>query len=263
MKFSIAINMTLTNYPIEDRIKIAAECGYDGVDVYMDHDSYDPEKLRKTAEECGIPIVSSGVNNCFCNTFDKSWSELKPVWQEAFTFAKACGSSAIAGLGGFKTGDFYDPKCLIIENVRRLSELAREYGITVMVEPINNVLEHRTAYLHTSAMGLEIVKTVDSPYVKLLYDFIHMESSEGNVLLNSTQNTDLIQMFHVVGIPRHDEPFHSPLDYPYLLQKIEEAGYDGFVCAEYAASYDPVRSARDVLAYLRSYRERNGKYETR
>ncbi len=258
MKFSIAINMTMTEYSIEDRIKIAAECGFDGVDVYMDHDTYDPEKLRKTAEECKTPIVSSGVNDCFHNTFDRHWSELAPVWKEAFEFATACGSRAIAGLGGFKTGDHYDPKCLIIENVKRLSELAREYEITVMVEPINNVLEHKTAYLHTSAMGLEIVKAVNSPYVKLLYDFIHLESAEGNVLLNSTQNVDLIQMFHVVGIPRHDEPFHSPLDYPYLLQKLEEAGYDGFVCAEYAASYNSVQSARDVLAYLRFYRERSG-----
>lgn len=260
MKISLAVNVALKSFPMEERLKKAKEAGYDGVDLYMDHDAYDPAELGKMSEKTGMRIMTTGVNKCFANTLNKRWDDIRPAWEEAIQFAKVCGAKGVAALGGFAVGDFEDPILVIMENCRRLADLAAKDDITIMLEPINNVLEHQTAYLHSSARGLEIVRALNHPYLKLLYDFIHLESSEGNVLLNSTRNVKDVYMFHVGGIPAHDEPFNSPLDYPYLLKKIEDTGFDGFVGCEYEPSYDEVQSVNDVIAYLKSYKTRETQY---
>ncbi len=260
MKFSLSVNVALAGYPMEDRIRMAADIGWDGVDVYMDHFDLDPVKLKKAADEGGIPIVSVGVNKCFENTLDRSWPQLEAAFTEAFEFAEICGAKAVPAIGGFKARAGYDPEPLFIENCKRLAELGAKYNKVVMVEPVNNTLEHQTASLYTSKVGADIVKAVNSPNLRLLFDFIHLESAEGNVLMNCQEYWDLVQMYHVVGIPAHDEPFHSPLDYPYLLAKIEKTGYQGFIGAEYAASYDSLQSAKDVLKYLKSYENRLDMY---
>jgi hydroxypyruvate isomerase len=255
LRFSLAINVALLEYDIYDRIRIAADIGYDGVDIYGDHTGMDGERLRKTAEDAGVSIVSPGLRDAFRMTLNLDHGTILPVWEEAFRFARACGSTGIVALGGTVSRIQAEPKKIIIENLRRLAPLAEEAGIFILLEPQNNVIEHRDVYLHSSALGFEILERVESPYVKLLFDFIHLQLSEGNVLQNSGNNLPMLGHFHCGGIPGHDEPFHSELDYPYILHKLDEAGFSGFLGAEYAPTYESIRSASDTLRYLKSYQK--------
>lgn len=263
MKFSLSINVALTEYPIEKRMKIASEIGYDAVDYYGILDECVVKELCEGRDKHGIPVNSATTINAFKNTLNKRWTDIEDAFKRTISFAKQADIKNIAVLGGFKRSDFDEPKMLIIENAKRLAELAEKENVTYLLEPINNTLEHETAYVHTSAMGSEIVNAVNSDNFKMLFDFVHLEAAEGNVLINATQNIPIINMFHVVGIPRHDEPFYSQLDYPYIINELEKAGFDGVIGAEYEPSYNSTQSAKDVLSYMKLYKMREDMYKTK
>jgi len=262
MKFTLSVNVALPGLPIEERIRIAAEAGYDGVDIYGILDGYDLGKAYEASQKYEIPLIACSADRAFETTLNKRWNVIEPAIKKTISCAKQLGMKRIAMLGGFKTSDFDDPKLLLLENTKRLAELGEKEDIIFMIEPINNVIEHQTAYLHSSAAGAEIVNAVYSDHIKLLFDFVHLETAEGNVLNNALAYKDIIDMFHVVGIPKHDEPFNSQLDYPYILSILAENGYDGYVGAEYEPSYDPETSVRDVLNYLKMYKTRKDCYRS-
>ena len=57
----------------------------------------------------------------------------------------------------------------------RYPELAEKNGITVVIEVLNSTYNHKGYYLDSSYVGFEIVKAVQSPSIKLLFDCYHMQ----------------------------------------------------------------------------------------
>ena len=49
--------------------------------------------------------------------------------------------------------------------------------------------------------GAEIVRAVNSPHVKLLYDIYHMQIMEGDVIATIRTNKDAIGHYHTGGVP--------------------------------------------------------------
>lgn len=253
IRFSLAINSLLQEYELPDRIKIAADAGYAGIDIYGDHDARDADRIAKAAAASGIEVVSTAMNDSFDHALNFSFGTIKPCWEEALAFARDCGAKGVITFGGRRGMPADAPKSLIIENLRRVAPMAEAAGLMILLEPLNNVFEHHNVYLNTSAMGFEILKCVDAQNCKLAYDCYHMQATEGNILYQLANNLEWLGHMHCVGLPKHDEPFHSELNYPYILAKLDELGYDGFVAAEYGPSYEPKQSIRDTLAYLSSY----------
>ena len=122
--------------------------------------------------------------------------------------------------------------------------------MTVNLEALNSLVDHKGYYLDSSAVGFEIVKCVGCDNIKLLYDIYHMQIMEGNIIENITRNIDLIGHIHAAGVPGRHEPHLGENDYRFILKAVEKAGYKGFFGLEYFPSYDSRQSLADVKKYL-------------
>ena len=69
-----------------------------------------------------------------------------------------------------------------------------------MIEPID-LLENPTIYLASVTDGFEIARAVNSPHVKVLYDFYHEQRSFGNLIEKLEQNIDWVGLVHVADVP--------------------------------------------------------------
>ena len=69
--------------------------------------------------------------------------------------------------------------------------------------------------------------------VRLQYDAYHMQRMEGNLLPTIAEHLDLIAHIQIADAPGRGEPGTGEIDYDYLLPKIDELGYDGWVGLEY------------------------------
>ncbi len=121
----------------------------------------------------------------------------------------------------------------IVDGLKVAAEIVEKAGITLCLEPLNILVNHRGYYLYTSAEGFQIIDEVGSPNVRLLYDIYHQQITEGNLIATITANIDKIQHFHVADVPGRHEPGTGEINYRNVFKSISESGYDGFVGLEF------------------------------
>jgi len=114
--------------------------------------------------------------------------------------------------------------------------VAEDGGITLVVEPLNLLVDHAGYYLSTSAEGFQIVEEVGSPAVKLLFDIYHQQITEGNLTRNICDTIDKIGHFHVANNPGRHEPALGEIDYAYLFGRIAQCGYSKYLGLEFSPS---------------------------
>ncbi|MGM7722774.1 TIM barrel protein [Metabacillus sp. Hm71] len=110
----------------------------------------------------------------------------------------------------------------IVDGLRACVPFLKQSGITLVIEPLNTIVDHKGYYLDSAKEGFHIVEEVGSPYVKVLYDIYHMQIMEGNIISTITENIEKIGHFHVAGVPGRHEPYIGELYYINILKAIEE-----------------------------------------
>ena len=114
-----------------------------------------------------------------------------------------------------------------MENLHLLAPAAEKAGITLLLEALNSLVDHKGYFLDTATAGFEIVREVGHPSVRLLYDIYHMQIMQGNVIETVQRNIGLIGHFHAAGVPGRHEVFGGELDYRHILDAIAAAGDRG------------------------------------
>jgi hydroxypyruvate isomerase len=67
-----------------------------------------------------------------------------------------------------------------VAGLNRVKKLGEDHGVTICVELLNSKVNHPDYQGDRTAFGVAIVKAVDSPRVKLLYDIYPMQIMEGD-----------------------------------------------------------------------------------
>ncbi len=111
----------------------------------------------------------------------------------------------------------------ILSGLRRAAPLLEEAGVTLLVEPLNDVKDHKGYYLTDSLEGFALVEEVGSPRVRLLYDVYHQLHMGEDVLSRIEAHLPLIGHFHIAGFPDRDEKlFGGGFDYRALFALLRE-----------------------------------------
>jgi hydroxypyruvate isomerase len=132
---------------------------------------------------------------------------------------------------------------------------AEEKNVTICIEylnskglqaPVNSMFDHMS-------WGVEVVKRVASPRVKILYDIYHAQIMEGYIVQTLRDNIQYIGHIHTGGVPgRHELDETQELNYRFIAQTIAELKFAGFVTHEWspAPGNDPTASIKKVLAIM-------------
>jgi hydroxypyruvate isomerase len=102
----------------------------------------------------------------------------------------------------------------------------------IVHEPLNVLVNHAGYFLVTTEEAVRMIKAVDSPNCKILFDIYHQQISEGNVIRNLTENIDLIGHFHIGDNPGRNQPGTGELNYTNIFKAIEKTGYDRWLAFE-------------------------------
>jgi len=120
-------------------------------------------------------------------------------------------------------------------------------GITLALEPLNTIIDHKGYYLWQSSEAFEIINKVNSPHVKILYDIYHQQVMEGNIVNTITSNIEKICHFHSAGLPGRGELHDGELNYPFIFSKIDKAGYKGYIGLEYFPKQEPLENLSRII----------------
>lgn len=250
MKYSLCIEPVFENVPFYDRIKIAKDCGVDAVE-FWDPSVYDTKKIGAVAAQNNIPVAACCLNQAWTIRMNFPYDVVRKNVEKSINFGKDIGCSTFIGLSGELECKADSQKALLIENLKRVAELCEKEGVMIVMEALNSLYDHKGYYLDSSYIGFEIVKAVNSPSIKLLYDCYHMQLMEGNLINSIQTNISFVGHFHSAGVPGRHELHLGETNYPRVIRAAEAAGYQRYFGFEYWPTYDNAQSLQDVLAYAK------------
>jgi len=137
-----------------------------------------------------------------------------------------------------------------VTGLNKVKAFAEEHGVTVNLELLNSKVDHKDYQADHSAWGIEMVKRVNSPKVKLLFDIYHMQIMEGDIVRTIKANIAFFGHFHTGGNPgRHEIGAQQELNYAAIAQAIADTGYTGFVAHEFIpVNTPPIKGLEDAYA---------------
>jgi len=270
-KISVCAECFFTELPFEQRIKKIAEIGYKYIEFWHPEGTFngkevdfskpkDAKSLKKAAKDNGITIndfaFSAWDGSIGGNpTNEKDHPRYFEQIQEMLDFANAAGCKKGIVLSGLSQKGLSKEKMLA--NLRiayaKAVEKAKKAGVTLVLEPLNSLVDHAGYFFDGTAEAVKIIRDVNSPNLKLLYDVYHMQIMQGNIIDFIEKNIDIIGHFHSAGVPGRAELFDTEVNYPVIIKKIDKLGYNGCFGLEYFPKLDHTESLRKTLEYLKVY----------
>jgi hydroxypyruvate isomerase len=136
-----------------------------------------------------------------------------------------------------------------VEGLNRVKRIAEDHGVTVCIELLNSKVDHKDYQGDRTTYGVAIVKAVDSPRIKLLYDIYHMQIMEGDVIRTIRENRQYIAHFHTGGVPgRNELDDRQELNWRAVAQAIVDTGFSGYLAHEFRPTREPLASLREAVA---------------
>ena len=126
----------------------------------------------------------------------------------------------------------------------KIKAQAEDKGVTICMELLNSKVNHKDYMFDHMAWGVDVMRRVNSPRVKILYDIYHAQIMDGDIVRNIRDGFQWIGHFHTGGNPgRHDIDDTQELNYRFIMQAIADLNFTGFVGHEYspATGHDPIQ----------------------
>ncbi len=257
MKIDVCLETVFTDLPAAQRIALIADAGYRTVEFWFQSEE-SARAIRQACDQYGVAINNLVVNSPDGGTGGAPvhagdlHKYLERV-EEMITFAQAIDCHmGITCAGNEQPGLTRAQMHANLEQAYGLAaEIAAKRDFTLVVEPLNTHVDHAGYYLNSSDEAAEMIRAIDNPHLRLLFDVYHMQIMEGNLIAHIEKHIDIIGHFHSAGVPGRHEVFGSEINYPAVVQRIDALGYTGCVGLEYfPAMADHAASLRQTLAYL-------------
>jgi hydroxypyruvate isomerase len=249
-KFSLCIEPVLPQLDFYDRIPAAAELGFDAVE-FWNPTGKDIDRIARLAAQNKLSVSICCNKDPWKVRMNAPASAVVANIRESVQIAKGLGCPSLIVLSGDVDAHGGAQVDVLIDNLKRVVDVVTKENVTLNLEALNSLVDHKGYFLDSSYLGFEIVNSVGSDFIRLLYDVYHMQIMEGNIIDNVTRNINLIGHFHSAAVPGRHEHFNGENDYPNILEAIDAAGYDRFFGVEYWPTYDHTGSLVDVLKYLK------------
>jgi hydroxypyruvate isomerase len=132
--------------------------------------------------------------------------------------------------------------------LNKVKKIAEDNGVTICVELLNSKVNHRGYQGDHTQFGVDVVKAVASPRVKLLYDIYHMQIMDGDIIATIRREIGSIAHFHTGGVPgRHELDDTQELNWRGIAKAIVDLGYTGYFAHEFQPTRDPLTSLREAV----------------
>lgn len=247
---SVCIDAVFEGKSVEEAISTVAECGIGAIEFWGWWDR-DLDGIISAQKKHGLEIsacctkfislVDPALRNDYIEGLSQSIETAKQIGTEVL----------ISQVGDFREGiPREDQHQSLVDGLNETVPLLEDAGITLVIEPLNELVDHAGYYLIRSDEAFDIVDKVGSDRVKVVFDIYHQQISEGHLIKNITENIDKIGHFHAAGNPGRNELSRGEINYPRVFEAIRETGYLGYAGLEYWPVDDAAKGLSEVKGWF-------------
>ncbi len=250
LTYAVNVEMTWTNLPFLDRLRKVAEAGFSHYEFWPWRGK-NIEAIAKLNKELGlVPVQFTASPKRFDQgiTNPARRDEFVSDVKAAVEVAKVLGVKKICVVAGEETAGLSrdEQTRAVITALKAGAKVVEPAGITIILEPLNILVDHPKQLVVTSEQAAHVIRSVGSPNVKILFDIYHQQISEGNLSGNIRKYKDLIGYFQLADHPGRHEPGTGEIQYAHVLKLIHDLGYRDPIGLEMSPKDDPVAAFKAV-----------------
>ena len=119
--------------------------------------------------------------------------------------------------------------CAMFDVLKTIAPMAEAAGITFALEALNTYKDHKRNFLDNTKMSVDLIRAVNSPNVKILYDAYHMYLVEGKIAETVEESLDAINYIHIADAPGRHEPGTGTINYRAFMKHLAKIGYKNVI----------------------------------
>ena len=239
---------------VPDRVRAAADAGFPAVEIW-DWQGKPLADLGRALAETDTELHTLCVENWRdkCQLGDShSHDEFIARVERAASVAVDLGTPKLVVLAGdvIPRRDSASQRTAVVDALSRASDAIAKDNLELVVEVVNRPFEGPKALLQDSATALDVVRRVDRPNVKFLYDRYHAILNGEPLGWAIDAQMDLVGHVQTADVPGRHEFGTGDQNWAEELAHLIRAGYDGYVGIEIEPMADSAglyASARSIL----------------
>lgn len=234
-----------------DRVRAAHAAGLGLAEFHLWRDK-DLDGLAGALDETGVALTGFCVDPRRSIVDPAQHEEMLQAVADTLAAAKKLGSPPLIVASGFlRDGvSMEEHKAEAVKVLRRAADLAEEAGVTLVLEPLNDRVEHPGMYLVDTTLALDIIEAVGSPGLRLLYDIYHSRVMGEDMTAVLGGRIHLVEHVQAADMPGRNEPGTGTIDWPQAIADLRALGYDGAIGLEYRPTLPPQESLAASRAAL-------------
>ena len=244
MKFSANIEIIYKELPFAERFAAAKRDGFDYVEIW-DWDSKDADELCRLSRENNVEISCMGGDGPISLCDPAHETEYLRYFEKSLAFAQKIGCKLLAVHSNellpeprqyaadlFEQYSDAEKTMAMYRTLCKIAPMAEKAGITLCLEALNVETDHLGNFLKYTKDAAELIRMVDSPNVKILYDAYHMYLNEGKICETIEKYLPLIGLVHIADAPGRGEPGTGCINYRAVLEFMSKLHCDQMIAFE-------------------------------
>lgn len=243
---------------LKEIIQKVSNIGYDGIELFIKRrEEINTESLNQWLDLYGVRISAIAAVAAFVEEGlslsdpDKSIRKKHiEIMKRQIELASNFNAIVPVGLvrGRIKEGfTLKDTEGWFAESLFECEKVAREFGVTLALEPLNR---YETNFINTLDEGIDFIKKNGFDNVKILGDTFHMNIEEVSIPGAIIAAKDYLSHIHFADSNRC-APGDGHLNFRAIVDALIKIKYKGFIAMEMLPKPDPVTAAKRAMNYLK------------
>jgi len=236
MGFRAMFDNGLMNRPVEDQVKIANE-------------------MQRLGMELGpFVLYADFAVTSFVLNKPETREMLVNKMKQGVEVAKRTGAKWALVVPGR-----YDEKlhrdfqtANVVDNLRYCCDVMEPAGLTIVLEPLNTLINHPGLFLNGIPQAYSICRAVNRSVCKIVDDVYHQQITEGDLIPNIEAAWSEIAAFHLGDNPGRNEPTTGEINFKNVFKYIYNKQYQGVLCMEHGKS---IKGKEGEARVIQAYRE--------
>jgi hydroxypyruvate isomerase len=250
------ISLLFTQWPFIDRLAAARDHGFSAVECQFPY-GHDADLIARKAAAANVEFVLFNAPPGNWLSGERGLAAL-PGREEEFAqgidtaihYARALGTRQIHIMAGIADPANRGHSTRYIHALRHACDALAEYGLSVLIEPINS-FDMPGYFLGGFDQAGAAIDAVRRDNLGLQFDLYHCQRMHGAVLPSLERHFARVRHIQIAGTPLRHEPDVGDLPVGPIFATLDSLGYTGWIGCE----YNPAGDTGEGLAWITAYRQ--------
>ena len=234
---------------IGDRVRAAHAAGYRAGEIWSWRDK-NLDSLEQALTDTGLTLQTLCTDPMTRIVDPNTHAGFLAGLEESVNLAERLHSPYLVVTAGDERPGIprSEQRTAVVDALTQAAELLSGHPVTLLLENLNSRVDHVGTFFDSTAEVAGVLREVNHPQVKLLYDAYHslvMQEDPQQIL---GANMDLLRHIQIADAPGRHQPGSGTHDWAELLHLFSRLGYRGRIGLEYRPTGDTVSSLTQIRA---------------